>query len=212
VKYFRHMLEARHFTIFRDHKPITYAFQQKRYKCSPRQFNHLDYITQFMTDIRHISGQDNVVADAISRVESVTAPPSHETLVAAHNSDDELRTLLTANNALRLEATNPRHHRLHLLQQVCRKTSAVHSSYITTPSVPVRPRSVAPTHQSNSEAGSTVWPDIQKECRTWARACQACQRSKVSRHTVTSLGDFTPPPARFLRVHIDLVGPLPTST
>jgi cleavage and polyadenylation specificity factor subunit 1 len=26
VKHFRHMLEARHFTIFTDHKPITYAF------------------------------------------------------------------------------------------------------------------------------------------------------------------------------------------
>jgi hypothetical protein len=67
VKHFRHMLEARHFTIFTDHKRITYAFQQKRDKCSPRQFNHLDFIAQFTTDIRHISGQDNVVADALSR-------------------------------------------------------------------------------------------------------------------------------------------------
>jgi cleavage and polyadenylation specificity factor subunit 1 len=39
LKHFRHMLEARHFVIFTDHKPITYAFQQKRDKCSPRQFN-----------------------------------------------------------------------------------------------------------------------------------------------------------------------------
>jgi hypothetical protein len=85
-----HMLEARHFIIFTDHKPITYAFQQKRYKCSPRQFNYLDFIAQFTTDIRHISVQDNVVADALSRVESVTAPTSHEALAAAQNSDDEL--------------------------------------------------------------------------------------------------------------------------
>jgi hypothetical protein len=28
VKHFRHMLEARQFIIFTDHKPITYAFQQ----------------------------------------------------------------------------------------------------------------------------------------------------------------------------------------
>jgi hypothetical protein len=25
-----------------------------------------------------------------------------------------------------------------------------------------------------------VWPAIRKDCRTWARACQPCQRSKVS--------------------------------
>jgi cleavage and polyadenylation specificity factor subunit 1 len=102
VKYFRHMLEARHFIIFTDHKPITYAFQQKRDECSPRQFNHHDFIAQFTTDT-HVSGQDNVVADALSCVGSVTAAPSQEALTAAQNSDEELRTLLAANNALRLE-------------------------------------------------------------------------------------------------------------
>jgi cleavage and polyadenylation specificity factor subunit 1 len=44
VKHFRHMLEACHFIAFTDHKPITYAFQQKRDKCSPQQFNHLDFV------------------------------------------------------------------------------------------------------------------------------------------------------------------------
>jgi cleavage and polyadenylation specificity factor subunit 1 len=82
VKHFRHMLEARHFVIFTDHKPITYAFQQKRDKCSPRQFNRLDFVSQFTTDIRHISGRENVVADVLSRVESVTAPPSYDELKA----------------------------------------------------------------------------------------------------------------------------------
>jgi hypothetical protein len=32
VKHFRQKLEARHFSIFTDHKPISYAFQQKRDK------------------------------------------------------------------------------------------------------------------------------------------------------------------------------------
>jgi cleavage and polyadenylation specificity factor subunit 1 len=79
VKHFRHMLEARHFIIFTDHKPLTYAFEQKRDKCSPRQFNHLDYISQFTTDIRHIPGQHNVVADALSRVEAISACHSRRT-------------------------------------------------------------------------------------------------------------------------------------
>jgi len=45
VKYFRLMLEARNFIIFTDHKPLTFAFHQKRDKCSPRQFNHVDFIS-----------------------------------------------------------------------------------------------------------------------------------------------------------------------
>jgi hypothetical protein len=103
VKHFHHMLEVRHFTIFTDHEPITYAFQRKRDKCSPRHFNHLDFVAQFTTDIRHISGQDNVVANTLSRVESVTVPPSYDALATSQDGDDELCTLLGSNTALRLE-------------------------------------------------------------------------------------------------------------
>ena len=70
VKHFRHMVEARNFIIYTDHKPITFAFRQKPDKCSPRQFRHLDFISQFSTDIRHVSGSNNVVAEALSRIGS----------------------------------------------------------------------------------------------------------------------------------------------
>jgi hypothetical protein len=103
VKHFWHISKAHNFTIFTDNKSITYAFQQKRDKCSLLQFNHLDHIAQFTADIRHISGQDNVVADSVSRVESVTAPPSHEALDASQDSDDECRKILASNTALWLE-------------------------------------------------------------------------------------------------------------
>jgi cleavage and polyadenylation specificity factor subunit 1 len=65
VRHFRHMLEAGQFSILTDNKPLIFAFNQKRDKCSPRQFNHLDFNAQFTTDIRHISGQDNIVADTL---------------------------------------------------------------------------------------------------------------------------------------------------
>lgn len=51
VKYFRHMLEARHFVIKTDHKPLIYAFSQRPEKASPRQLRNLDFISQFTTDI-----------------------------------------------------------------------------------------------------------------------------------------------------------------
>jgi hypothetical protein len=51
MKRFRHMLEARLFVIITYHKTITYAFQQNREKCSPRQFTHFDLIAKFITDI-----------------------------------------------------------------------------------------------------------------------------------------------------------------
>jgi hypothetical protein len=41
-----------------------------------------------MIDIRHIPGE--AVADTLSRVESITAPPSYDTLVASQDGDDGL--------------------------------------------------------------------------------------------------------------------------
>lgn len=60
VKYFRHMVEARTFTIFTDHKPLSFAFSLNRDKCSPRQYRYLDFISQFTTDIKFIPVRDNV--------------------------------------------------------------------------------------------------------------------------------------------------------
>ena len=47
---------------------------------SARQSRHLSYLAEFTSDIRHISGVDNVVADTLSRppageINAVTATP-----------------------------------------------------------------------------------------------------------------------------------------
>lgn len=54
-----------------------------------------------------------------------------------------------------------------------------------------------------------VWPGIKKDCREWTRTCLACQRSKITKHVSSPLGAYQLPRARFIHVHIDLIGPLP---
>jgi len=103
IKYFRHMVESRHFVIFMDHKPLTYAFQQWRDKCLPPQFHHLKFIGQFSTDFRHVSEQDSVVADALSRANSVTAPLDYSALASSQGQDAELQDILKNGSVLRLE-------------------------------------------------------------------------------------------------------------
>ena len=78
VRHFQHQLKSRHFVIYTDHKPLTFAFSSKTDKHSPRTFCHLDYISQFTSDIRHIPGTENVPADALSRlpVSSILTPSS----------------------------------------------------------------------------------------------------------------------------------------
>ncbi len=68
IKKFRHFLEGRLFHVLTDHKPLTYALNVRSNRHSPRQARHLDFIVQFTSTIRHVSGTDNVVADALSRI------------------------------------------------------------------------------------------------------------------------------------------------
>ena len=68
LKHFRYFVEGRHFSIYTDHKPLTFSLRTKSDKYSPRQLRHLDFISQFTTDIRHVQGHLNPVADALSRV------------------------------------------------------------------------------------------------------------------------------------------------
>ena len=75
IRHFRHVVKGRVFTIFTDHKPLTFALQTRTDRHSPRKVRHLDSIAQFTSDIRHVSGQDNVVTDALSRLVS----PIHTT-------------------------------------------------------------------------------------------------------------------------------------
>jgi hypothetical protein len=61
------MLDGREFSILTDHKPITFALARATDAWTPRQGRHLSYIAEYTSDIRHIPGKDNVVADTMSR-------------------------------------------------------------------------------------------------------------------------------------------------
>ncbi|ROT78754.1 reverse transcriptase [Penaeus vannamei] len=67
VKHFQPFVEAKEFHILTDHKSLTFALHSRTHRQSPREERHLDYISQFTTDIRHIRGVDNEAADALSR-------------------------------------------------------------------------------------------------------------------------------------------------
>ncbi|GFT52406.1 retrovirus-related Pol polyprotein from transposon 17.6 [Trichonephila clavipes] len=105
IRHFRYMLEARDFTVFSDHKPLTYAFRQKSDKCSPRQIRQLDFISQFTTNIVHIPGSDNIAADVLSRVSAITFPSQidYDCIAETQQTDQELHTLIASGTSLELK-------------------------------------------------------------------------------------------------------------
>jgi len=106
IKYFRHMVEGRHFVIFTDHIPLTYTFQQRRDKCSLRKFCHLEFIGQLCNDFRHVSVEENVVTDALSRANSAMTPLYYHALASSRDQDAELQDVLKNGSARRLEGVH----------------------------------------------------------------------------------------------------------
>ena len=50
----------------------------------------MDYISQYITDIRHVSGEDNVVADALSRINEIMDGFDADTLPRIDEVEDSV--------------------------------------------------------------------------------------------------------------------------
>ena len=60
---------------WRDHKPLTYALSCSTDAWTAKQCRQLSYMAEFTSDIQHVPGQENVVADALSRPSSTSRSP-----------------------------------------------------------------------------------------------------------------------------------------
>ncbi|ENN74385.1 hypothetical protein YQE_09025, partial [Dendroctonus ponderosae] len=56
-----------------------------------------------------------------------------------------------------------------------------------------------------------VWPNMNRDIAEWSRTCLACQKAKVKSHNKNAFGTFPTTNARFEHIHLDIVGPLPSS-
>lgn len=214
VKYFHFILEGRPFILYTDHKPLIYAFRKKQDNATPRQLRQLDYISQFTTDIRHISGSKNIIADNLSRIETINFPNllDYVSLAKDQSDDIELQRLLDHNSSsLILKKISLPNSDVTLYCDI----STEHIRPYITPKF--RRQVFQNYHNLNhpSVRGTVnhlrtkfVWPSILKDLREWSRSCIFCQKNKISRHVSSPLGNFAVPNERFTHINIDIIGPL----
>ena len=225
IKHFRHFVEGRSFCVFTDHKPLSGALFSSNREASPRQTRHLCFISEFTTDIRHLSGKQNFVADALSRDVLPDIPEIEVNasacsfmdflgLAEAQRSDRETQTLRHSNTALQLRDIQISGTNTTILCDV--------SKMYPRPVVPNSWRRIVfdLLHGTNHPGIKTskkivsdrfVWSSVHRDCALWAKTCVPCQRAKVHRHNKTALGSFSLPRVRFRDIHVDIVGPLPES-
>ena len=217
VKHFRHFLEGKNFTIFTDHKPLTFAMNSLTEK-SPRQTRQLSFISEFTTDIKHVSGEANVVADMLSRninaleTTKLVTGLNYSELAEAQRNSTKFQEFLNSESSL-------------VVQSVPFESTSIFCDVSLGYPRPVVPPQltqkvfeifhtlhhggVKPTVRNISRC--FVWPGMKSEIAKLCKTCHECQASKVHRHTITPLTMRPLPSRRFGCLHVDLVGPLPCS-
>ncbi|GFS24613.1 Pol polyprotein [Elysia marginata] len=74
------------------------------YPWTSRQKRHLDFISEFTTDIMHISGKSNMVADCLSRaaLSNVVLDIDYDAMAKAQKEDKDVKAFPTAITGLRI--------------------------------------------------------------------------------------------------------------
>ena len=207
IRHFRYFLEGRQFTAYTDHNPLTFCMSKTSEPWSGRQQRHLSYISEFTTDIRHVRGKDNSVADTLSRatIAYVQLGIDYGALAAAQQQDAEIQAYRTATSSLQLEDIPFGTQGTTLLCDMStgharpivpagwkrRIFDLIHG--LSHPSIRTTRKLVATKF---------VWKGLQKEVGIWAKQCIACQSSKIQTHIRAPLEKFSVPQRRFDHIHV----------
>jgi cleavage and polyadenylation specificity factor subunit 1 len=216
IKHFRYLLEGRRWVLYTDHKPLTFALSKVSEPWTARQARHLSYVAEYTSDIRHVAGKQNVVADMLSRPPAVCAVPASADDLDYAAIAEQQRNCPTVEEA-KSSSLKLALHRFGELRILCDSSLPQLRPLIPLPS---RRRVFAAFHNlahagaratRRTMAARVVWVGMARDINAWCRECQDCARGKVTRQPAAPVEPIPVPSQRFSHVHVDVVGPLPTS-
>ena len=168
--------------------------------------------------MQHISGKENFVTDALSRL-TINAVHSElainfAAMAAAQLDDTDIATYKTCTTGLNLQPVPFGAAEVTLLCNVStgRPHPLVPATFCRTVFDVVHNLSHPSIWFTKTLiAAKFVWPGLQRQVGLWAHMCIACQCAKIQRHTRAPLQTFLVPHCHFDHINVDLVGPLPIS-
>ena len=209
-------------------KTILYTDNQALFKAlnnpkeqSPVDVRKMMFITQYIDEVRYVSGTDNVIADALSRLECdqitlnamrLDAKIDYKFLFESQQKDQFLRS----------QSDNDKY-KYKLIQaddQEYRMAFFVSSGFKELIYVPLSAREMImsayhklfhPGYKSTSRliAQAFYWNTLNTDVRQFVKHCLDCQQAKTTRKNQIPPSRISVPDQRFKQIHMDLVGPLP---
>jgi len=218
VRHFRHMLEGRQFTIYTDHKPLTYALHRTTDPWSARQQRHLAYLAEMTADIQHVPGKENVVADTLSRPVAALVPATKTVALdwsslAVQQKDDPEVLQLLASSSLQLKEVQVEGATILCDTATGAWRPLLTASFRRPAFDQVHTLAHAGVKATTRMISSRfVWPGLATDVKEWCRDCGQCSRGKVvPGQSASTVEKIDIPATRFYHIHLDVVGPLPTT-
>ena len=200
VKHFRHYLEGKNCIIYTDHKPLTTAITKNKDSLTSKQQRQISFISQFTTDVRHVPGKNNLMADALSRSINKITLLSTKRLEEEQSKEVSMEKQYSMmKNGCKLYTD--KHHRVWVPQNL---TYQIFQQFHD-----LSHNSARSTKKLIKQ--SYIWPNMNTDINKWCKNCTNCQKSKIGRYTRTETDKIMIPDLKFEHIHVDLVGPLPPS-
>jgi len=239
VKYFRHYLYGRSFTIYTDHNPLKWLFTLKSPEGRLARWTEILKAYDFKVEYR--PGKSNANADALSRMPVISAisPPKFElaNMAELQSKDQSIAQLVKYLQTGELPGNSSDDRKLisKVDQYVLQDGILYH---LHSPTAPFRrqetrcqlviPRNLidevlASMHDDITAGHLGVaktydkirqryfWEGMYKDIAHWIGTCKDCASKKSPKRTATAPMQSIPVEGPFDRVCVDVLGPLPTS-
>ena len=218
--YFRVWVLGQHVSVYTDHKPLVTWLETSA--TSSRQANFCTKVLEFNFTIAHVPGDNNGLADLLSRP---SGPPDDQSqlpqvapVMPAATEHWDLTDIAKDQSDEFVASCKRFSTKVERINGVWVETSQFHPRVLVPPNWQpfILSLSHGLAHVGTKRTLADLrqnyyWPSINKSVKEYVRACDACQRNKPSRKAPRPPVIF-PITERFQQVHVDIVGPLHTSS
>ena len=223
LRYFIADIYGRDCVLYTDHKPLCQAYKGQGFQLhDPVAQRALLEINQFVSDIVHVAGKENVGSDFFSRIEppKIAALEGHklEAVSPAAIKCEQLECPEIQEIKQGKCPSNTKFDEVrfgdHLL--FCEVSGAQPRPYLPEPLRLFVLKQLHFDHKGQKEAvlrmsSHYYWKQIRVDTIDFIKTCHGCQSTKPSKLHPPHIGQYDTPDQRFTHIHLDIVGPLPPS-